>query len=97
MRSTPELREGFLTYFESKGHKRLSSAPLTPPPEDTSTLLISAGMQPLKPYFLGQREAPGTLLTTYQKCFRATDIDEVGLDGYHLSFFLLIGIFSIGD
>ncbi|MGH3080531.1 MAG: alanine--tRNA ligase, partial [Gaiellaceae bacterium] len=97
MRSTPELREGFLRYFESKGHKRLPSAPLIPPPEDTSTLLISAGMQPLKPYFLGQKEAPATLLTTYQKCFRATDIDEVGLDGYHLSFFEMMGNFSIGE
>jgi alanyl-tRNA synthetase len=97
MRSTPELREGFLRYFESKGHKRLPSAPLIPPPEDTSTLLISAGMHPLKPYFLGQKEAPATLLTTYQKCFRATDIDEVGLDGYHLSFFEMMGNFSIGE
>jgi alanyl-tRNA synthetase len=97
MRTTPELREGFLRYFESKGHLRLPSAPLTPPPEDTSTLLISAGMQPLKPYFLGQKEAPATLLTTYQKCFRATDIDEVGLDGYHLSFFEMMGNFSIGE
>jgi alanyl-tRNA synthetase len=97
MRSTPELREGFLRYFESRGHKRLPSAPLIPPPEDTSTLLISAGMQPLKPYFLGQKEAPATLLTTYQKCFRATDIDEVGLDGYHLSFFEMMGNFSIGE
>ena len=97
MRTTPELREGFLRYFESKGHTRLPSAPLTPPPEDTSTLLISAGMQPLKPYFLGQKEAPATLLTTYQKCFRATDIDEVGLDGYHLSFFEMMGNFSIGE
>jgi alanyl-tRNA synthetase len=97
MRTTPELREGFLTYFESKGHTRLPSAPLIPPPEDTSTLLISAGMQPLKPYFLGQREAPATLLTTYQKCFRSTDIDEVGLDGYHLSFFEMMGNFSIGE
>ncbi|HET8873490.1 MAG TPA: alanine--tRNA ligase, partial [Gaiellaceae bacterium] len=68
-----------------------------PPPEDTSTLLISAGMQPLKPYFLGQKEPPGTLLTTHQKCFRTTDIDEVGLDGYHLSFFEMMGNFSIGE
>jgi alanyl-tRNA synthetase len=97
MRTTPELREGYLTYFESKGHKRLPSAPLIPPPEDTSTLLISAGMHPLKPYFLGQKEAPATLLTTHQKCFRATDIDEVGLDGYHLSFFEMMGNFSIGE
>jgi alanyl-tRNA synthetase len=97
MRTTPELREGFLQFFESKGHLRLPSAPLIPPPEDTSTLLISAGMQPLKPYFLGQKEAPATLLTTYQKCFRATDIDDVGLDGYHLSFFEMMGNFSIGE
>jgi alanyl-tRNA synthetase len=97
MRTTPELREGFLQYFESKGHMRLPSAPLIPPPEDTSTLLISAGMQPLKPYFLGQKDAPAALLTTHQKCFRATDIDEVGLDGYHLSFFEMMGNFSIGE
>ncbi len=97
MRTTAELREGFLQFFESKGHARLPSAPLTPPPEDTSTLLISAGMQPLKPYFLGQREPPATLLTTHQKCFRTTDIGEVGLDGYHLSFFEMMGNFSIGE
>jgi alanyl-tRNA synthetase len=97
MRSTPEIREGYLRYFESKGHLRLPSAPLIPPPEDTSTLLISAGMQPLKPYFLGQKEPPATLLTTYQKCFRATDIEEVGLDGYHLSLFEMLGNFSIGE
>jgi alanyl-tRNA synthetase len=97
MRTTPEIREGYLRYFESKGHQRLPSAPLIPPPEDISTLLISAGMQPLKPYFLGQAEPPATLLTTYQKCFRATDIEEVGLDGYHLSFFEMLGNFSIGE
>ena len=97
MRTTPELREGFLRYFESKEHLRLPSAPLIPPPEDRSTLLISAGMQPLKPYFLGVRDPPATLLTTYQKSFRTTDIDEVGLDGYHLSFFEMMGNFSIGE
>jgi alanyl-tRNA synthetase len=97
MRTAAELREGFLRFFESKGHTRLPSAPLIPPPEDTSTLLISAGMQPLKPYFLGEKEPPAALLTTYQKCFRATDIDEVGIDGYHLSFFEMMGNFSIGE
>jgi alanyl-tRNA synthetase len=97
MRTTAKLREGFLSYFESKGHMRLPSAPLIPPPEDTSTLLISAGMQPLKPYFLGARQPPSTLLTTYQKVFRTTDIDEVGLDGFHLSFFEMMGNFSIGE
>jgi alanyl-tRNA synthetase len=97
MRTAAELREGFLQFFESKDHTRLPSAPLIPPPEDTSTLLISAGMQPLKAYFLGQKEPPATLLTTHQKCFRTTDIDEVGLDGYHLSFFEMMGNFSIGE
>src|SRR5215211_8595111 len=97
MRATAELREGFLHFFEERGHMRLPSAPLIPPPEDTSTLLISAGMQPLKPYFLGFKEPPGPLLTTHQKCFRTTDIDEVGLDGYHLSFFEMLGNFSIGE
>jgi alanyl-tRNA synthetase len=97
MRTTPELREGFLQFFESKGHLRLPSAPLIPPPEDTSTLLISAGMQPLKPYFLGLKEPPATLLTAPQKCFRTTDIDDVGLDGYHLSFFEMLGNWSIGE
>jgi alanyl-tRNA synthetase len=97
VRTSAEIREGFLRYFESKGHLRLPSAPLIPPPDDPTTLLISAGMQPLKPFFLGQREPPATLLTTYQKCFRATDIEEVGLDGYHLSFFEMLGNFSIGE
>jgi alanyl-tRNA synthetase len=97
VKTTAEIREGFLQYFESKGHLRLPSAPLIPPPDDPTTLLISAGMQPLKPYFLGLKEAPATLLTTYQKCFRATDIEEVGLDGYHLSFFEMMGNFSIGE
>ena len=96
VRTTPEIREGFLRYFEEKGHLRLPSAPLIPPPDDPTTLLISAGM-PLKPYFLGLKEPPATLLTTYQKCFRATDIEEVGLDGYHLSFFEMMGNFSIGQ
>jgi alanyl-tRNA synthetase len=97
VRTSAEIREGFLQYFESKGHLRLPSAPLIPPPDDPTTLLISAGMQPLKPFFLGAKAPPATLLTTYQKCFRATDIEEVGLDGYHLSFFEMMGNFSIGE
>ena len=97
MKATAEIREGFLRCFEEKGHVRLPSAPLIPPPDDPTTLLISAGMQPLKPYFLGVKDPPAKLLTTYQKCFRATDIEEVGLDGYHLSFFEMMGNFSIGE
>jgi alanyl-tRNA synthetase len=97
MRTTAELREGFLRFFESKDHTRLPSAPLIPPPEDTSTLVISAGMQPLMPYFLGQKAPPAPLVTTAQKCFRTPDIDEVGLDGYHLTFFEMMGNFSFGQ
>jgi alanyl-tRNA synthetase len=97
MRTTPELREGFLTYFESKGHKRLPSWPLIPRPEDRSTLLTSAGMQPQMPYFLGREPPPAPLTTTAQKCFRTPDIDEVGLDGHHLTFFEMLGNFSFGQ
>ena len=97
MRASAELREGFLSYFESKGHKRLPSWPLVPRPEDTSTLLTSAGMQPQMPYFLGREEPPARLTTTAQKCFRTPDIDEVGLDGHHLTFFEMLGNFSFGQ
>ena len=97
MRSTAELREGFLEFFESKEHKRHPSASLIPRPDDRSTLLNSAGMQPLMPYFLGREEPPAPLLTTVQKCFRSPDIDEVGLDGYHLTFFEMLGNFSFGQ
>jgi alanyl-tRNA synthetase len=97
MRTSAELREGFLAYFESKGHKRLPSWPLVPRPEDTSTLLTSAGMQPQMPYFLGREEPPAPLTTTSQKCFRTPDIDEVGLDGHHLTFFEMLGNFSFGQ
>ena len=58
MRTTAELREGFLSYFESKGHLRLPSAPLIPPADDPSTLFIVAGMQPMKRWFLGARDRP---------------------------------------
>ena len=97
MRTSAELREGFLSYFESKGHKRLPSWSLVPRPEDHSTLLTSAGMQPQMPYFLGREEPPAPLTTTIQKCFRTPDIDEVGLDGHHLTFFEMLGNFSFGQ
>ncbi len=97
MRSTAELREAFLSFFERKGHKRYPSGSLVPPAWDRSTLLTSAGMQPLMPYFLGQERPPAPLLTTVQKCFRTPDIDEVGLDGYHLTFFEMLGNFSFGQ
>ena len=97
MHTSAELREGFLAYFESKGHKRLPSWPLVPRPEDHSTLLTSAGMQPQMPYFLGREPPPAPLTTTVQKCFRTPDIDEVGLDGHHLTFFEMLGNFSFGQ
>jgi alanyl-tRNA synthetase len=97
MRTSAELREGFLSYFESKGHKRLPSWSLVPRPEDHSTLLTSAGMQPQMPYFLGREQPPAPLTTTAQKCFRTPDIDEVGLDGHHLTFFEMLGNFSFGQ
>jgi alanyl-tRNA synthetase len=97
MRTTAELREGFLSFFESKGHTRHPSGSLVPPAWDRSTLLNSAGMQPLMPYFLGQDPPPAPLLTTAQKCFRTPDIEEVGRDGYHLTFFEMMGNFSFGE
>src|SRR6478672_11220664 len=97
MRTSPELREGFLSFFESKGHKRHPSGSLVPPDWDRSTLLTSAGMQPLMPYFLGRETPPAPLLATVQKVFRTPDIDEVGLDGSHLTFFEMLGNFSFGQ
>ena len=97
MKTTVELRGGFLEYFESKGHKRHPSGSLVPPEWDRSTLLTSAGMQPLMPYFLGREQPPAPLLATVQKCFRTPDIDEVGLDGHHLTFFEMLGNFSFGQ
>jgi alanyl-tRNA synthetase len=97
MRTTAELREGYLSFFESKGHARHPSASLIPRADDRSTLLVSAGMQPLMPYFLGFEEPPAPLLTTVQRVFRTPDIDEVGLDGYHLTFFEMLGNFSFGQ
>jgi len=96
MRTSAELREGFLSFFESKGHKRHPSGSLVPPDWDRSTLLNSAGMQPLMPYFLGREAPPAPLLTTVQKVFRTPDIDEVGLDTFHLTFFEMLGNFSFG-
>jgi len=97
MRTSAELREGYLSFFEEKGHKRLPSWPLIPRPDDRSTLLTSAGMQPQMPYFLGREEPPAPKTTTAQKCFRTPDIDDVGLDGHHLTFFEMLGNFSFGQ
>src|SRR5919107_739958 len=97
MRTSAEFREGYLSYFEGKGHKRLPSWPLIPRPGDNSTLLTTAGMQPQMPFFLGREQPPAPLTTTVQKCFRTPDIDDVGLDGHHLTFFEMLGNFSFGQ
>jgi alanyl-tRNA synthetase len=97
MRTSGELRAGYRAFFESKGHTFRPSASLIPRADDRSTLLTSAGMQPLMPFFLGREQPPAPLLTTVQKCFRTQDIDEVGLDGSHLTFFEMLGNFSFGQ
>jgi alanyl-tRNA synthetase len=97
MRTTAELREGFLSFFEEKGHLRLPSSSLVPPPDDQSTLLTVAGMQQLKPYLLGVAEPPSPRITTVQKTFRTVDIENVGSTARHLTFFEMLGNFSLGD
>ena len=95
--TSDEIRERYLAFFEERGHRRLTSASLVPPPEDRSVLLTTAGMQPLKPYFLGRETPPAPKLTSCQKCFRTPDIEKVGSTLRHLTFFEMLGNFSIGE
>ena len=91
-----ELREMFLSFFESKGHLRLPSFSLVPQ-GDKSILLINAGMTPMKPWFKGEEEPPRHRVCTCQKCIRTGDIDNVGKTARHGTYFEMLGNFSFGD
>ena len=95
--TSDEIRETFLAFFEARDHRRLPSGSLVPGEYDPSVLLTTAGMHPLKPYFRGEEASPHPRLTTCQKCFRTTDIENVGDTARHLTFFEMLGSFSIGD
>ena len=90
-----EIRNKYLNFFKNHGHAIIPSAPLIPE-NDPSVLFTTAGMQPLVPYLLGEKHPAGTRLTDYQKCVRTVDIDEVG-DNRHLTYFEMLGNWSLGD
>ena len=92
-----ELREKFLSFFESKEHLRLPSFPLMPSADEASLLLINSGMAPMKKWFLGLETPPRRRVTTCQKCIRTPDIENVGKTARHGTYFEMLGNFSFGD
>jgi alanyl-tRNA synthetase len=95
--NSDEIRERYQSFFEERGHTRIPSASLVPSANDRTVMLTTAGMQPLKPYFLGLEQPPANRLTSCQKCFRTPDIEKVGSSLRHLTFFEMLGNFSIGE
>lgn len=89
------LKDLYINYFVSKGHKQIPSAPVVPE-NDPSVLFNTAGMQPLIPYLMGQPHPYGTRLVDYQKCVRTNDLDAIG-DTTHHTFFEMLGNWSLGD
>ncbi|HWE13043.1 MAG TPA: alanine--tRNA ligase-related protein, partial [Solirubrobacteraceae bacterium] len=95
--TSDQIRRTFLEFFEQNDHLRLPSAPLVPTEHDPSALFTVAGMHPLKPYFAGTERPPHPRVTTCQKTFRTPDIEIIGTTTRHLTFFEMLGNFSMGD
>src|SRR4029077_11926386 len=95
--TSDEIRERYLAFFEERGHRRTPSASLVPSAHDPSALLTVAGMHPLKPYFLGQDAPPAPRLTSCQEVCRTVAVATVGNAARQLTFFEMLGNFSLGD
>jgi alanyl-tRNA synthetase len=92
-----EIRQAYIAFFEARAHKHMASSSLVPPAKDKTVLLTTAGMLQFKPIFMGAEKPKDTRVTTVQKCFRTTDLDNVGRTARHHTFFQMLGNFSFGD
>src|SRR3989337_1389246 len=91
-----QIRNLFVAFFAERGHRQMPSSSLIPPPEERTLLFTNAGMNQMKPYFMGLAKPPASRMTSIQKCFRTSDIEEVG-DATHCTFFEMLGNFSVGN